>query len=266
VVQATSSSLLADTDGDFLPDIVEWAVLTNPTEPDTDGDGVPDFVEVVQRGHPREPGKPIPYDHEMRIVVTAPAPGSPDDTSWMHLLVRFAEEGSPVEGFATWFETQALPELKIPLDAFFFAGMVVAEQEVPGEGIWLRISAPLVSASLIQMLLPCSICAQAFVGGRFLQTEVDLIEVQNMITTIVPFREGQFAVQTIAPLAANLTASNKVCVLELSQVGAGPTGSVFEVSKAECQDCNDLECGTACNDAEGWIVTLPCGLSALTGE
>ena len=64
-----------DTDGDFLPDVVEWVVLTDSTNPDTDGDNTPDFVEVVEGGNPRFETPPMPADQQMRLVVTGPTPG-----------------------------------------------------------------------------------------------------------------------------------------------------------------------------------------------
>ena len=51
-----------DTDGDFLPDVVEWVVLTDSTNPDTDGDHIPDFVEVIEGGNPRFETAPLPAD------------------------------------------------------------------------------------------------------------------------------------------------------------------------------------------------------------
>lgn len=43
--QLESDPALVDTDGDGLPDAVEWLIGTDPTKPDTDGDGVGDGHE-----------------------------------------------------------------------------------------------------------------------------------------------------------------------------------------------------------------------------
>ena len=59
--------------------------------------------------------------------------------------------------------------------------------------------------------------------------------------------------------------SNKVCVLDLSEVGSGPGGVVFEIVDADCEDCNELECGASCSDSVGWVITIPGGHTTLGG-
>ena len=264
-IQAATTDVLADTDGDFLPDVVEWAVLTSATHADTDGDFVPDFIEVVQRGAPRQASFSLAVDHEMRVVVTAPPCGSPDQTSWLHLFVRFASAQTPVSGFGVWFETPLVPGLQLPLDGLFAGEMVVRERSTPEDGQWLQVSVPMAATSFLQALTPCSIHAAATLGGRNLHTAVNLIDVQGTVASILPFGNGRFAIQSIAPPVNAANLSNKVCLLDLAEVGSGPGGTVYEVVDADCEDCNELECGVSCPQSVGWILTIPGGIDVLTG-
>lgn len=256
---------LLDSDGDFLPDVVEWVVMTSAANPDTDGDGIGDFVEVVQRGTPRHPDEPVALDHEMRVVVTAAPAGSGDQTSWLHLLVRFACTDPPVGSFSVWFESPWAPGLRLPIESLFVYADV-ATRTTANEGIWLRASVPLVSTSMLQALLPCGIFAEASIGGHMLRTGVKLVDIQGTIASLVPFQRrerSRFAVQSIAAPVSLDAATNKVCVLDLAEVGSGPGGTVYEVVAADCEDCNELECGVGCSQSLGWILTIPGGLSAL---
>jgi hypothetical protein len=96
-----------------------------------------------------------------------------------------------------------------------------------------------------------------------LSSEVNLFNVQGDIASVVPFGDGRFVFQTIAAPVNTSNLSNKVCVLELAEVGTGPGGSIFEITHASCEDCNELECAVTCPQTVGWILTLPGGLSAL---
>ena len=116
------------------------------------------------------------------------------------------------------------------------------------------------------MLLPCSIGAEATIGGRSLHTAVNLFDVQGVTTTLVPFRPGQFAMQSIGQLCGpSSSGSNKVCLLSLQRVGSGAGGVVFEVVDAFCDDCNELECSSGCTQSVGWVFTIPGGIETITG-
>ncbi|MBL8748636.1 MAG: hypothetical protein JNK78_05715 [Planctomycetes bacterium] len=255
-----------DSDEDFLPDDVEWAVMTSASNPDTDSDGLPDFVEVVQRGSPRSPNWPRPLDHEMRVVVSAPSASDIGATAWLHVLVRFVEVAVPIENFSVWFETPWLPGIQIPLEGVLFAAPTIESRHTTVHGTWLRVSTPLASMSLLQALMPCSIHCRGSVQGRDIHSAVTLFDMAGTPSTIVPFDDHSFAVQTIEAPVATACQSNKVCVLDLTEVGSGPGGTVFEVTDAKCTDCNELECGSGCAASVGWLLTIPGGISVLTGN
>ena len=264
-VRADESPLLADADDDFLPDAVEWTVLTNPSIADTDGDGSPDFVEVVQRGTPRQPGVVRALDHEMRAVVTAPPIGTNGPT-WLHLLFRFVGDTSLLTNFQTWLEMPGFPGAQVPLDVLGFSGIEFAERQTPDQGLWVRLSVPMVSEQVLRVVLPCTIRASATIGGRTIQTGVKLFDVQGTVSTLVPFDRDHLALQSIGQTSAPSSLStNKVCLLMLERVGTGPGGDVYEVVTADCTDCNELECGASCSQSVGWIFSLPGGLETITG-
>jgi len=68
VVHVTSDPATADTDGDGLPDGVEWTAGTDPSDTDTDHDGLDDFVE--ERGFALR---------DLGIITLDPADADTDD-------------------------------------------------------------------------------------------------------------------------------------------------------------------------------------------
>ena len=266
-LRADWSDTLSDTDDDFLPDVVEWAVLTSASAPDTDGDLCADFVEVVQRGTPRQPGVVRPVDHEMRVVVTAPSPGaSPTDPTWLHIFFRFVGETSLMTSFQTWIELPALPGIQIPIAMFGFPSVVFRERQTPTDGLWVQFSVPMVSEAMLRAVLPCTIRAEAVIGGRTVAAGVKLFDVQGVTCTLVPFDRERLALQSIGQLGGGSSSgSNRVCVLMLQQVGSGPGGAVFQVVDADCEDCNELECGASCTQSRGWVFSIPGGIETITG-
>lgn len=256
---------LLDSDNDLLPDAVEWAVLTNPYRSDTDRDGHEDFLEVTAYGEPRRLSGPIPQDHEMRVVVTSSRTGGGSNQTWLHLLFRFMGDISLVTSFDPWMQIAAAPGLRLPLSSLCSGSLDFAIRDVPGEGRWIRVSLPLLPETSLRTVLPCTIAAEATIDSRHVRTGVELFDLRGTTATLVPFGH-RFAVQSLAPTPLAMGGnSNKICVLELAEVGTGPGGTAYEVTDADCDDCNDLECGATCPETLGWVFVVPGGVETITG-
>jgi hypothetical protein len=259
----TETTPLPDSDGDFLPDCVEWAILTSPSNPDTDGDSIGDFIEFVQRGAPRVPSASLPNDHEMRIIVTGGDTGGAAGPTWLHLFLRYAEPFALVTQFQAWVEIPTYPGVRFPFDSLAQGALVINERQAGVDGHWLQISVPLVTPAILRTIVPCSFNAEATIGGRYLRSTASLFDLGPEIGTLVPFGNGRCAAQSITPNPSSSTLSNRVCLLDLEEVGSGPGGTVFEIVDAFCDDCNEVECAATCPQSVGWLITIPGGLGAI---
>lgn len=265
-----------DTDDDFLPDAVEWVVLSNSNNPDTDGDQIPDFVEVVEAGQPRHESWPLPPDQQMRLVITGPSASSLDPRTWMHVFHRVMTPAMTpgagamaIQSFETWLEGPAWPGVRFPLNAFAGGGTIYRERVTATQGVWVQLSIPLVSESILEMVMPCTIWAETTVDGESLKSGMNLINTQSGIASLVPYTPGRYVFQTLKPSAAAplpLSGSNQVCVLELAEHTSGPAGTTYQVVDADCEDANELECSASCSSSVGWSVTIPGGTELIGGH
>lgn len=260
---------LADADDDFLPDGVEWTMLTSAADADTDGDDQSDFIEVLKNTDPRHANLPVPDDYQMRVVMAGPSPLGGDPLVWMHTFILLPNcKATGITSFAMWAEVPWLPSLRIPLDAFL-PNMVFRERLV-GDGSWLQVSVPLVPPSLILSIGNCTFRAQATIAGHTVSSGMQLVPAQGDLLAMVPVgTDGQFVFQSLSPTVAvdgDSSQSNRVCMLDLKEVGSGPGGTQYEILDASCEDANELECASTCPDSIGWIITVPGGIGLLGGN
>lgn len=269
------SAATLDTDGDFLPDAVEWVLLTNANAVDTDGDEVSDFVEVIEAGNPRHESAPLPPDQQMRLIITGPSPASSDPRTWMHVFHRVmtSKDGagagvSAIQSFQVWLQGPLLPGLQIPLNVLASGEVVYRERVTDNEGVWVQFSVPLVSQSVLSAALPCTIWAETTVAGKSLASGQTLIPAGGNIATLVPYISGRYVFQSLSPFApsAGSSQSNQVCVLDLDEVSVGPAGTTYQVVGANCEDANELECSSSCQDSLGWTMTIPGGTGLIGGN
>jgi hypothetical protein len=265
-----------DSDGDFLPDVCEWVTLTNSSKPDTDGDGQSDFLEVLTGTNPRRPDAQAPQDHQLRVIVTEPPPGSTDPLTWLHVFHRVMPTGAPsaaaqqIQAFDLWLESPQWPGFRLPLNSFAASGTYYRQRVTQQHGVWIQLSVPLVPSPLLRSLMPCTIWADTVVSGKQLIHGVKLLPVPSGAATLVPFGDDRFVIQTLSPVASTsntmFTETNRVCVLTLDETSVGPAGVTYIVTAADCEDANDLECELSCSASVGWTITIPGGTQALSGN
>ena len=269
------SAATIDTDGDFLPDAVEWVVLTNANNPDTDGDQTPDFVEVVEAGNPRHESMPLPPDQQMRLVITGPSPASADPRTWMHIFHRVmtSQTGvgaglSAIESFQVWLQGPLWPGVRFPINALAAGEVVYQERVTANQGVWVQLSIPLVSQEILSAVLPCTIWAETTVAGHALASGQTLVNAGGSIATLVPFTHGRYVFQALSPFmpVPGFSESNRVCVLVLQELTVGPAGTTYQVTYADCEDANELECSASCQASIGWTMTIPGGTGLIGGQ
>lgn len=208
----------------------------------------------------------------MRVLVTGSPAGSGLDVIWFHVFLRVVDSTKLVQGFSTWIEWPWMPGQQLSFDVLSLGAPVYRQRRTSNQGTWVSISVPVASVGVIQSLCPMTVCAEAEVGGRRIRSVSPVYDIAGELRSLVPFGTG-YALQQLypAPLpslfdsvgGSSGTLSNRVCVLELAEAGIGPGGALYEVVAADCQDCNDVECSTACTEAVGWVLTMPGGLPAL---
>lgn len=261
-----------DSDGDLLPDVLEWVLLSDPWNADTDGDGDDDFLEAVQ--HQIVKSAPAPAtDHEFRS--TTHIVRLPDNTQHVivNLMFRIVN-GNPGE-VTSLSPTIYLNGLEVPFSAVFMAGLThVGIKSHPTEGLYILLSSRLCSPANLAPLLPCSIGSSAVIGGRSFNsgcslfdgdgTTVSLIETQNHHFALHPI-DSEFLTDPNEPRAGFWTKS-KVCELELVVTGVGQGYALAQVIEAACTGAPTLGCAPSCDSWRWRLVVVPDGLPFFTGH
>ena len=269
-LQAASDDPYLDSDGDLLPDQLEWVTLSSPSSADSDGDGRDDFLEVVQHTATYQGTSTQPVDNEMRVLLSTATSGRSRDI-WMHCLFRFASGRLDLDWFAPYITNGqvAVPMLSI----IGRTPMNLVVRTVPNQGLYASLSLRLTTEAEFRRYLPCTVTALASIGGRRISTGMYAFDSGTEISTLLPrgvdINRRSFLVQSLRSLDVNSQSQffrgNKVCELGLSVLASTPGGSLCEVQSAACEPANGLRCSTSCSSAVGSEIFVPAGLAATTG-
>lgn len=266
-VSAEEIGLFDDADGDFLPDDIEWLLMTDPQNADTDGDGMGDYLEAVWSGLPLVPEDGgHPADHEMRVLATTREDANGVSQFWLHLMFR-SMSGLDVEfrAFVPWIDVMGVQYPLYGLLSGVTLYSVVSHRA--GEGTFVLISAPIATEEAVRRLLPFSLGASAILGGRQVTSATHYLDNGGDTVALVALDRARASLQTLKQKKQEgpFSGTNRLCVLELDIVGVSAGGKICEVRKADCEPAHGLRCGASCRDALGRIFFLPDGMGTITG-
>ncbi|MEZ5966492.1 MAG: hypothetical protein R3F56_21835 [Planctomycetota bacterium] len=272
VLHAMAFDPFQDSDGDLLPDALEWVTLSSPTSADSDHDGRDDFLEAVQYTSMNAATPPLPIDQEMRVVLSSlPDPGTGERYIWLHCLFRFASGQMDLQWFMPFLSTNE--GVQVPISSLFGSSpMNIRVRPHPTEGAYAIATLRLARARDFAPMLPCMVNARASMSGRFLSSSIYVFQSSGEISTLVPAGKdtarGVLLGQSLAPhdgTSNSFFAGNRVCAQTLIITGQVPGGYLCEVDTSQCQPANGLRCNTDCPTLVGRIMIAPDGPGAITG-
>jgi hypothetical protein len=273
VLHALAVDPFQDTDGDLLPDSVEWVVLSDPSTADTDGDGRDDFIEAVQYTSMRSATPPQAVDQEMRVLLSSLVDRySGERYVWLHCLFRFASGRVDLDWFMPFLST-GREGLAVPIgDIVGRTPMRLSVRGSPNEGAYAIVTLRLARERDFVHTLPCMVNARACISGRFLAASTYVFASYGTLSTLVPLgrdsAQGQLIAQSLAAhdgSSNTFFSGNRVCVQTLGITGQVPGGYLCEVESSTCEPANGLRCSSDCSRQVGETLIAPDGLGAITG-
>jgi hypothetical protein len=263
---------LLDSDGDLLPDILEWSSLTSPFQRDSDGDGSDDFFDVVSnRVRPlanvdgERGGASAPGPHSARVLVSTTR-GVDRPAVLMNLMFRFGAQQSPnLQLLRPFLDVRGM---QVPIETIILSSTIqVAMRNQQAIGWYLLVTARICSLDELRPLMPCTLGALVVIDNVPVMTGSAVIDVGGIPAAIMPANNDHFALHAIQPpqdVRNPFWSDNKACVFELVQVGATQNSVLCEIMNPDCVGAASLCCDPGgCRSKQGGVVSLPGGISLL---
>jgi hypothetical protein len=266
-LQAGEPTAFVDSDGDLLPDRLEWVLMLDRLRADSDGDGVDDFLHAVQgRRSLVEPRLSFGYDDEARVVVTTEPNPNGTASVWVNLLFRFA--GANIHDLRALVPYLDLWGQRIPIDQLIGAGRThLSLRTHPTEGLYVLCAFEFGSTDMFGALLPCTIGATVVMGAQTIRSGAFMIEAAGTTAALMPVAPDSGVIRTLSPVYDEdpFWVASRVCLLRLAVVTSMQSGMLCEVSQADCVSSGELSCPPTCSSSRGQMLFIPDGLSTVTG-
>ena len=275
-----------DSDGDLLPDDLEWSMLSDPFSSDSDGDGVDDYTAHIEYVYPsplewtaagtagtsrlpnplNNPGPTPAVDHGLRFSVSVRP--DPDGTPavWMHFAFRFVGGSIPsVQGLDVWLNHGQMVWSLGSLLGVSGASMAMDSRAGSTD---LVFSSRLGREAEVLPLCPATIGATVILDGRMITSGVMLSAHAGKLTAFTPTGTNTGVVIALDPAVAQdpFWSTDRVCYLTLSVLASTGNGSLCEVARAQCRRSDTMRCPPSCPTSVGQVVFVPDGITTLTGN
>lgn len=267
VVRADPTPPFADVDDDLLPDSLEHVLMTRVGSRDTDGDGIDDFLQSAQNQPPAGGHKKRPVDHEMRVAASSIRGVDGQRRVVIHLIARILGGFGEIKQFQPFLDVRGK---RVPIGDLFGTGLVHMGVRVdPKLGTYVIVSSMLGTEDEVRKLLPCTVGAVGVIGTKAFRTGTYLLDVDGVLSAIVPVDDRDYAIQTLAPMqdprSNPFWRSNHACMLELQLLGRNGGAQLCEIRDAGCKGAPTLHCAPSCAKMNGGILVLPYGPGLLRG-
>jgi hypothetical protein len=264
---------LVDTDGDLLPDILEWSSLTHPYHRDSDGDGSDDFFDVVNNrvrplsidGERSGPNPPPNGPNAARVLVSTTR-GTDRPSVLMNLMFHFGPQQAPhVQLLHPFLDVRGV---QVPIQTIVMSSTIqVAMRNQQAVGWYVLVTARICALDELRPLLPCTIGALVVIDGVPVITGTPVMDVGGLPAAIMPVSNERFALHAVQPpqdVRNPFWTDNKACVFELVQIGATESSILCEIMNPDCVGAAALCCDPGgCRSKNGGVVALPGGLNLL---
>jgi hypothetical protein len=264
-LSAGSTKPTTDTDGDNLPDMLEYVAQSDPYRADSDNDGRRDFVEVAEFTSPltRDTAKPDP--DAFRLLMNTTEESNGQRIVWLHLLFR-VRSGllSDVRGFSLFLDHRGE---RVSLDWIVpIALSEIRVQADPMHGALLRLTLRIPLLPPLETMSPVTFGAYCDIRSTVHRSGSVLFSIYGDLFTLVPlggllFMHAANPVQATSPFWS----SNKACTLSMQVQGAGKGWVLCEVDKASCEVSQTMQCVPDCAALKGHTIFVPDGLGLILG-
>ncbi|MHC5062640.1 MAG: hypothetical protein ACYTG5_01545 [Planctomycetota bacterium] len=273
--RASQGELFPDTDGDLLPDALEFGTFSNPALVDSDGDGIDDFLATVMhlRSDPLASTAGV-QDHEMRILLSSETREDGARALWMHMLFRFVGDTiPPIERLDPYIDWRTW---RLPLSQLVGYGQSeIRFKQHPDHGLFVLVNLELGTEDDIRFIRPhtYTIGVDASLDGKETSSGVFIQSIEDptggdVFASLVPMNSGQVSYQFLNQGDSEnpFWSSDRICIMTLEVFSRGTEGHICEIIDAACEPLEgNFRCPPTCPQTVGTLMFFPAGMTTIFG-